>query len=755
MLFGLAATAIPVVIHLLGKREPPKIELPTARFLKRRLDVNRRHLNIQRWLLMLLRMALICLVVLALAQPRIRGVGSAAWLSIGGMWILAGLATLLAVSAWKSGRKSQLAIGLGIAAAIGWFMGGAWGFSLLRTPAGSVRFAPADAAVAIVVDNSVRMLYREGESTRLANAIDTAKWLAQQFPPASRLAVFDRTHRPTTFAMDAEGALKSIEGIVPVSVEEPLDRRLEAAIRLVRTSELQNRAVYVITDLTTAGWDTIGADRLRNLLQDGDQVTLQLIDVGSIGSPNWRIQNLRLPSLPLAAGAVSQIEAEVIAPPEDGTKEISVELVMFKDEKHLPVVKAGQVELPETTVLDRQTFRAGTSEGVLLNLPPLEPGIYHGFVKLDAGDPLKVDDQVPWTIAVGRAPQVLIVGNDAVERTAMSAVLYDPKGAANDFAVTAVGPESLETLDLTKYRTIIWLDPTTVSGTLANWTKRGGNLIVILGPHATEGNLGEELAPKIARQWRVPQPGSYLELVQGDYPSLRELARSNIPWPQYPVRIYWQVEPGEGTVVPMRYAGTGHPAMLDLPWVSGRLVVFTTPIPGLSEGTRGWNELLAGSDAWPVWLLVRQTVDLLARADQGILNVVVGTPVSLPQRPGDPQRYQLFAPSGAVGPLDVAGEYAVPGATLDVGVYWLRGGGVNRGFSATLRSDQTILQRLDRATLSNWFGESLSVATDRDQVRWAEGEAKAGQSLYAQAMIAAVLIWLFEQLLANRFYKTA
>jgi hypothetical protein len=57
--------------------------------------------------------------------------------------------------------------------------------------------------------------------------------------------------------------------------------------------------------------------------------------------------------------------------------------------------------------------------------------------------------------------------------------------------------------------------------------------------------------------------------------------------------------------------------------------------------------------------------------------------------------------------------------------------------------------------LSNWFGESLSVATDRDQVRWAEGEAKAGQSLYAQAMIAAVLIWLFEQLLANRFYKTA
>ncbi len=754
MLVGLAGTAIPVLIHLMGRRQPPRIEFPAVRFLMQNLDVQRRRLNVQRWALLLMRMALIALVVLALAQPRVFGRFGAQWISIGGLTFFAAFAALLAWLAWRGRRGTVLAVTLLLAAVLGFSGSGVWAARLLGAPVGPVRHAPAEAAVALVLDNSVRTLRRIDDQTVAQKVQETALWLLDEFPPGSRFAIFDRTSRPTTFSLDVDAARRTVEAAEPVAVEEPLDRRIEAAIRLVRTSELEYRNVYVITDLTVAGFDSAGAQSLRSILEEEPKVALQFIDVGKNDDANWRVENPQLPAQPWAAGVAPQIMVDVLGPANKPGAETQVELLIFDASNQLPVMKAGHVELPNLTPADRQTARVGENQQLVLNLPPLDPGTYRGWIRADAGDELAIDNQVPWLLEVAPPPEILIVSDEAVESRAMSRVLADPDSPANEFAVTVVTNEALTKTNLTKFSAIIWLDPANISGPLLSWAQNGGKLFVALGPRWDSSETASKLPFKTLRQWRVPSPGSYLEVVQPDYPALANLSGLAVPWPQYAVNIYWQLELGEGVMVPLRVAGTGHPLLVDLPLGNGQLILLTTPLPGLIEGSREWNQLLSGGDAWPMWLLTRQLMDQLSRPDVGNINVTVGAPIQLPRRSGDPERYQLFTPKDQAAAIDAAGDSIVPGAALDPGLYWLRSGNVNRGYAVSLKPGQTNLQRLTPTVIDGWLGnQNYSIAADRSEVKWAEGAGAGSQPLYAQAMIGAVLIWLLEHTLASRFYR--
>src|SRR6476661_9171807 len=68
MLAGLAAVAIPPIIHLLNRRRYDVIDWGAMQFLQIS-EVTRRRLLIEELLLMLLRMGLIAVLVLALADP--------------------------------------------------------------------------------------------------------------------------------------------------------------------------------------------------------------------------------------------------------------------------------------------------------------------------------------------------------------------------------------------------------------------------------------------------------------------------------------------------------------------------------------------------------------------------------------------------------------------------------------------------------------------------------------------------------------
>lgn len=75
VLAGLVAAAVPILLHLVARREPPTVIFPAVRYLE---DVTRRHqrrLNLQHVLLLLVRTALIIVLVLVAAGPSRAGGG--------------------------------------------------------------------------------------------------------------------------------------------------------------------------------------------------------------------------------------------------------------------------------------------------------------------------------------------------------------------------------------------------------------------------------------------------------------------------------------------------------------------------------------------------------------------------------------------------------------------------------------------------------------------------------------------------------
>ena len=72
-LFALAASAIPLLIHLLSRRRAREIPFSSIRFLERSDRVSMRRINLRRLILLALRTAAIALIALAFARPVIKG----------------------------------------------------------------------------------------------------------------------------------------------------------------------------------------------------------------------------------------------------------------------------------------------------------------------------------------------------------------------------------------------------------------------------------------------------------------------------------------------------------------------------------------------------------------------------------------------------------------------------------------------------------------------------------------------------------
>ena len=76
VLLGLAAAAIPALLHLLERRVPPEAEFPPLRYLSEAERQSARRLKLRHLLLMVLRTALIAVIVTAAARPLLRSLGS-------------------------------------------------------------------------------------------------------------------------------------------------------------------------------------------------------------------------------------------------------------------------------------------------------------------------------------------------------------------------------------------------------------------------------------------------------------------------------------------------------------------------------------------------------------------------------------------------------------------------------------------------------------------------------------------------------
>ena len=114
LLLGGLLGLVPVVIHMLGRRQPKAIVFPAIRFVRQTAIQAQRGWSIKRWLLLALRVMLLGILAFAIASPRVQSGMFATYLMIGVVGLLALLATAVAVDTcsgcwalntwWMAGR---------------------------------------------------------------------------------------------------------------------------------------------------------------------------------------------------------------------------------------------------------------------------------------------------------------------------------------------------------------------------------------------------------------------------------------------------------------------------------------------------------------------------------------------------------------------------------------------------------------------------------------------------------------------------
>lgn len=70
-LWALPAAALPLVLHLVARRQPPTLPFPAVRYLQQVTREHQRRLKVRHWLLLLVRTLLILAIVLAAAGPTV------------------------------------------------------------------------------------------------------------------------------------------------------------------------------------------------------------------------------------------------------------------------------------------------------------------------------------------------------------------------------------------------------------------------------------------------------------------------------------------------------------------------------------------------------------------------------------------------------------------------------------------------------------------------------------------------------------
>ena len=804
LLAGLLAMAIPVALHLLARQQPKRVVFPATRFLKASLDTQRDRLKVRRWWLLAMRMFAIAAFAIALARPQIHTATSEAWFIVGaiafiglGLLALATVAVVLGKS--KPMQYTLAATGLFVLLASAVY----GGTTMARAPKASITEA-TPGAIAIVLDNSIRSSrlisnsFDEGgnASTEAKPMIEwmqaAAEWMIEEQTSDSLIAIVDRSPRPATFSVDHAAALNRIERAEPIAQSIPLSDRVRAAVSLVRSSDLERKSVFIITDLTQPSFDAEqwkSAD-LTEMLAQEPPITLQFLDLGSATISNESLVQLEVSDATPPRLAKTSLEVTVKSTSSDKTassKKLNVQLDLYDTTSQvsvgLPVVRDSQVVLPPTRTVDRTAIElASGSAKAILSVPPLEVGTHHGIVRLATTDDFEQDNLNFVTFSVRAPKRLLIVAADREEANVLAGALTAPLAIEDPLAeyrieISEFLPASSEAWN--EFDAVLLVDPASpappMRALIDEYLQKGGRLLSFLGPTLTAPDENENVFPDgLVRSWRIPSPGTFFEVIRPAHPavaSLREIA-GGVPWSAFRVSQYWQLAPNEMDVVIARYAGTDHAAVIERmaapgtsePISNGVHMIVTTPLPALAETTRGWNRLFSGADAWPAFLLVRDIVDSLVNRDQGQHNLFVGESTRLSLRDDSAEaaalqneetRVQMFPPRGAPIPLVTSGGMLTVSQVAEPGTYWLRSTNRSTGLSVNLASRELNLSRIDPILLDDWLGkDQYLVVRNRDEIRQATGKGQPTRSLYPAILMLLLGAFVLEQVIANRFYAT-
>ena len=704
LLSGMAVVAIPVLLHLLMRRKPVPHRFPALRFLQARSQVKKRRLKLQHLLLLLVRALALCMLVLALARPVLRGTG------------------------WIVDQEGPV-------------------------------------AVACVVDTAPRMLLRQENRTRIDEVQDIASKLFEKLPPESKIAIVDTGDGGVSFSPSTVAAANRIERLTAGASSVNLATAMNDAVRLLESSDIGRRELYVFTDLSHGGWE-------QPVEADWDtlhpSVNLVFIDVSATHPQDFMLESLELSAERLTVGSPLNISVTTRRVGPESARSVAVE---FQDQE------GGFVRRGEKPVV----WKDGEEQEVRFEINGLEPGVHQGRVLIEGGDGLPADDSIEFTVDVGPPTRVLVASPEPVGTTGLifvEAVAPFPLVSAgrSKFTVTLDSFDHLENASWSDFRSIVLIDPPPLPPRtwemLHEWISKGGGLVVWLGPSAgkpvdfSSAESESVLGGQIKRVWRSPDRSNYFAPSSLDHPVLAAFRRvgDSVPWQDFPVFRHWEFQPTSenddvesSPAITLASYRNGLPALFERILGKGRVVIVTTPVSQSADDPQAWNQLATGFEPWPFVMLANE-----------ILEYVVETPDSLNIKSGEVARLRLQrhdlptatvrTPLGDTFPVAIdqqQGAIAVS-ATRQPGNYRIRSGGKTggfvKGFSARLPKSATDFSRLKDDELPLMLGVDRRIvldteSLDRDVMNYRVGAELSGWLFLLAAGLLALDWWM-----SNRFY---
>jgi hypothetical protein len=722
---GLGLVAVPILIHFFFRRRHRVVRWAAMDLLLAALRKQRRRIEVENLILLLLRCAAIALFGLALARPAARA-------------------------------------------------------QILPEMFGGGR------GVVLVVDTSASMGAQSTGRRALDRARERARRLLDDLPEASQVTLVvtrdDLSGGAPSVLIEAATPANARERLEKHLLLSHGANDLAEVFRFVR-GRLDNvdgrKLVAFATDLQARDWvDAEGARRedvhraLRSLgPEDGEAPPVRVLDVGGENLDNAGVAELTLDEGREAfADTLLGLNTVLV---NYGEREASGTLTLFVGDG-----RDDRWEKKEAREV-RLAGSVGVGEPVRRTFP-----LYHALPKGSEGgarfkvvyqpasgaaDRLPLDDERFLALRVKPPVRFLPVASFA----GALEILRDTEVEDVIDLREPVYPEALSTMDLSRFDIVLWADANAHdvdergAAAVTEFVRKGGGLLAYLGEYAQPERVnehffrerGEGLFPMLLEE------GKQAEVVEGETPWTIDLEaakehplfRETEIFRSHSILRFRRVrEVLEGSVVARYDSAAGDPAVLEHRLGRGRVLVVTT-----TPDERGFR--MDGSFLPAIFFI--NAAHYLVAEDPALWNVTVGRPIRVPL-PLGARRVAVEPPEAAGGvveeQIDDASKPFTVSNTAFPGFYRLTVRGMAQDAkglateevhlaAANADAAESDLRRLAPTELPRLYRDTgLELAGESEELVPAAGGAEAGELSRALLGVVAAILFL-ELVLAWRF----
>jgi hypothetical protein len=372
---GLAALAVPVLIHLFFRLKTKRVELGTIRFLRLVLEENARRRKVMRWLLLALRMAFVALLVGLFARPFL-------------------------TAAATSGDQELLVI---------------------------------------LIDQSATMQLKGEHGRLIEQAVSEARKLIESSGSKTRfeVAFFDHAVRPITATKDSDGVtgqavLARLQAPIAAFGATNYGAVFAWARDICVKAPPGRKQLHLFTDLQRSGLDWTEVEPLPAEVQS------HLRDLGNSVVNNVAVTEVRTPRLWVRPGETPTIRASVLHGGAFALEEVPIVLEVGRvEERQRSEVRGQKSEALTSAALtsefsklaeritkrERVKLEPGATVSLDFELPPLNEGLWQGRISVEYDDDLAFDNQRYFAISATPAYRVLVL-NGGASGSAISSETY-------------------------------------------------------------------------------------------------------------------------------------------------------------------------------------------------------------------------------------------------------------------------------------------------------------------------------------------